>query len=77
MIEFLNPKAEDLTGFSSDDARGRRVSEALPLIDEQSGAPVTGPLELALQHNEVVGLDSNTMIRRQDGTTIATISPAC
>jgi diguanylate cyclase (GGDEF)-like protein/PAS domain S-box-containing protein len=71
MIEFLNPKAEELTGFSSGDARGRRVSEVLPLIDEQSGAPVTGPLELALQHNEVVGLDSHTMIRRQDGATLA------
>lgn len=71
MIEFLNPKAEELTGFSSGDARGRRVSEVLPLIDEQSGAHVTGPLELALQHNEIVGLDSHTMIRGKDGVTLA------
>jgi len=71
MIEFLNPKAEELTGFSSGDAQGRRVSEVLPLVDEQSGGPVAGPLELALQRNEVVGLDSHTMIRRQDGASLA------
>lgn len=71
VIEFLNPKAEELTGFSSGDAQGRRLSEVLPLVDEQSGAPVTGPLELALQRNEVVGLDSHTIIRRQDGASLA------
>lgn len=71
LIEFLNPKAEELTGFSSDAARGRHVSTVLPLFNEQSGAPVTGPLELALRHNKVVELDSHTVIRRQDGTSIA------
>jgi diguanylate cyclase (GGDEF)-like protein/PAS domain S-box-containing protein len=71
MIEFINPKAQELTGFSSDDARGRRVAEVLPLFNEQSGVPVTNPLELALQHNRIVGLDSHTVIRRQDGATIA------
>jgi diguanylate cyclase (GGDEF)-like protein/PAS domain S-box-containing protein len=71
MIEFINPKAQELTGFSSDDARGRRVAEVLPLFNEQSGVPVTSPLELALQHNRIVGLDSHTVIRRQDGASIA------
>ncbi|MHB1187748.1 EAL domain-containing protein [Thiobacillus sp.] len=71
LIEFLNPKAEELTGFSSDDARGRQVSSVLPLFNEQSGAPVTGPLELALRHNKVVELDNHTVIRRHDGVTIA------
>ena len=35
IIEFINPKAEELTGFSSGDARGRRVTEVLPLFHEQ------------------------------------------
>ena len=52
LIEFLNPKAEELTGFSSDDARGRPVSYVLPLFDEQSGAAVTNPLELALRQQQ-------------------------
>jgi diguanylate cyclase (GGDEF)-like protein/PAS domain S-box-containing protein len=70
-IEFLNPRAEELTGFSSADAWGRRVSEVLPLVNEQSGMPVASPLELALQRNTVAELDNHTLIRRQDGATIA------
>jgi diguanylate cyclase (GGDEF)-like protein/PAS domain S-box-containing protein len=71
LIEFLNPRAEELTGFRSADARGRHVSSVLPLFDEQSGAPVTGPLERALRLNRVVELDDQAVIRRRDGVTIA------
>ena len=70
-IEFINPRAEALTGFRSSDAQGRLVPEILPLINEQSGTPVASPLDLALQRNAVVGLDSHTVIRRQDGVTMA------
>jgi diguanylate cyclase (GGDEF)-like protein/PAS domain S-box-containing protein len=71
MIEFLNPRAEELTGFSSADALGRQVSDVLPLINEQSGAPVTNPLELALRRNTTIGLESHTALRRQGGAMIA------
>ncbi len=71
LIEFLNPKAEELTGFSSKLARGRRASEVMPLIDENTGERVPSPLESALQRNAVVELDNHTLIRRHDGTTIA------
>ena len=71
LIEFINPRAEELTGFSAADAKGRRLSEVLPLFNEQSGVPVSNPLELALQRNAVIELDSHTVIRRLDGTTIA------
>lgn len=70
-IEFMNPKAEELTRITNEEAMGRRVSEVLPLVNETSGVPVTNPLELALRHNRVVGLDSHTVIRRQDGANIA------
>ncbi|MHB1213515.1 MAG: EAL domain-containing protein [Thiobacillus sp.] len=71
LIEFMNPRAEELTGFQSVEAEGRRVSDVLPLFNEQSGAAVTNLLDQALQGNAVVGLDSHTVIRRQDGVTIA------
>ena len=71
LIEFLNPKAEELTGLSSTEAQGRRVAEVLPLVDEQSGAPVASPLELALERNAVVEPGNHTAIRRRDGALIA------
>lgn len=43
----------------------------MPLIHEDSGAPVANPLELSLRSNAVIELNNHTMIRRQDGRTIA------
>jgi len=71
LIEFINPRAEELTGFNSEDAQGRRVSDVLPLINEETGEMVTCPLELALRNNTVVELDSHTLIRRKNGAQMA------
>jgi diguanylate cyclase (GGDEF)-like protein/PAS domain S-box-containing protein len=71
LIEFINPKAEELTGYSSEDAYGRPVSEVLPLFNEESGAAVTNPLELALRSNHVVELASHSVIIRPSGATLA------
>lgn len=71
LIEFINPKAEELTGLNSEDTQGRRVSDVLPLINEITGAMVTCPLELALRNNTVVELDSHTLILRKSGARIA------
>ena len=71
LIAFLNPKAEVLAGVSSADAQGRRVSDVLPLVNDQSGLSVISPLDLALQRNAVVGLNNHAVIRRRDGATIA------
>jgi diguanylate cyclase (GGDEF)-like protein/PAS domain S-box-containing protein len=70
-IEFINPRAEELTGFSDEEARGRRLADVLPLYNEHSGAAVVNPLELALQRNVVVDMDSHSVIRRKDGTMVA------
>ena len=70
-IEFLNPKAEALTGFDNEQARGLRVSDVMPLIEASSGESVPNPLETALVRDRVVELDNHTLIRRRDGTTLA------
>ncbi|MEW6119795.1 MAG: EAL domain-containing protein [Pseudomonadota bacterium] len=70
-VEFLNPKAEELTGHTSQQARGRPASEVMPLIDEGTREPVANPLDTALRRNTVAELDNHTLIRRRDGTTIA------
>lgn len=70
-IEFINPKAEALTGYRSVEAQGRSVSELLPLVDEATGAAVASPLERALRRNAPAELDRHTLLRRRDGTTVA------
>lgn len=70
-IEFINPKAEELAGYSSVEAQGRSVSELLPLVDEATGEAVASPLEFALRRNTAAELDRHTLLRRRDGTTVA------
>ncbi len=70
-IEFINPKAEELTGISNAEAQGKRIGKVMPLVNEDSGEPVISPLELALRKNAVVEMDSHTLVRRADGASFA------
>lgn len=70
-IEFINPRALELCGLNLESALGRQVSDAIPMVNEESGAAVTSPIELALRRNMVIALDSHTAIARADGSRIA------
>lgn len=70
-IEFINPRALELSGLSLEAALGKQVSDAIPMVNEESGAAVTSPIELALRRNTVIALDSHTAIARADGSRIA------
>jgi len=70
-IEFINPRALELSGLSLETALGKQVSEAIPMVNEESGAAVTSPIEMALRRNTVIALDSHTAIARADGSRIA------
>jgi len=39
-IQFMNPVAEELTGWSEEDAIGRPIAEVLSLWDEKTGEPI-------------------------------------
>lgn len=43
-IEYMNPAAERRTGWPLEEARGRRLTEILTLIDEETGDEVDVPL---------------------------------
>ena len=70
-IEFINSRALELTGLELEAALGRPVSDAIPMVNEESGASVTSPIELALRRNTVIALDNHTAIARSDGSRVA------
>ena len=43
-VAFLNPLAEQLTGWTSDEARGRPLMDILGLSEETTGAPAPNPV---------------------------------
>jgi diguanylate cyclase (GGDEF)-like protein/PAS domain S-box-containing protein len=51
-IDYLNPVAERLTGWSVDEARGRPIGDVLQLIDESSRSPVAYTLDRVLMGGE-------------------------
>lgn len=65
-ITFLNPVAEALTGWSSEDALGRALSEVLHLVDED-GRRVEGPLRGVLEELLRVELPPDALLRARAG----------
>jgi len=56
-----------MTGWSRQEACGRRLHEVLRIIDGGSREPALDPLSLAVLHNKTVGLSANCVLVRRDG----------
>lgn len=69
-IEYLNPAAEELVGWSVLEARGRRLDEVFHVINGFSRDPEASPIESCLRERRVVSLASNTILVRRDGTEL-------
>ena len=67
LVTFLNPVAENLTGWPMTEARGRPITDVLKLIDEKSHEPREDPVKLALKERTATGTpDSTILISRSD-----------
>jgi diguanylate cyclase (GGDEF)-like protein/PAS domain S-box-containing protein len=66
-VTYLNGVAESMTGWSRQEASGRRLQEVLRIIDGESREPALNPLAMAVLHNKTVGLSSNCVLIRRDG----------
>jgi diguanylate cyclase (GGDEF)-like protein/PAS domain S-box-containing protein len=70
-VEYLNPIAERITGWRSDEAVGRSVSEILRFVNELTNQPVPNPLNAALMEKRITPLAQNAGILRRDGQFVA------
>jgi diguanylate cyclase (GGDEF)-like protein/PAS domain S-box-containing protein len=82
-IDYMNPVAESLTGWSAEDARGRAVGQVLNLVTELKHEPLENPLLRALGRGEHRGdgaiADHSVLITRS-GQEIAiqeSAAPIC
>jgi diguanylate cyclase (GGDEF)-like protein/PAS domain S-box-containing protein len=65
-INYLNRKAEELTGWSLNDAMGRPASEVLRILDANSREAVRDYLERAAQQNRTLYLPADCVLIRRD-----------
>ncbi|RYE73502.1 MAG: EAL domain-containing protein [Oxalobacteraceae bacterium] len=70
-VDYLNKAGEQMTGWNKEEARGRPISEVMPLIDQKTRQPVRNPVELALERGQVVDLPPETMMLRRGGEEAA------
>ena len=70
-IEYMNPIAEDLLGCALDEIRGTPLGKIMRLIDEDSGAMLTNPVELCLESGERIAEGSHKLLQRHDGEQVA------
>src|SRR5579862_6053974 len=70
-IEFLNPAAERVTGWSLEEARKRPVVEVFAVVDEATGAPIPDPLARALTEGAVVEAERNVVLLCRGAESIA------
>ena len=66
-VEFMNPVAEALTGWSQAMALGRRSAEILTLVDE-THVPVASPISQALQTGTASDSGDGTLLLARNGT---------
>ncbi|HEV8259158.1 MAG TPA: EAL domain-containing protein [Burkholderiales bacterium] len=66
-VTYLNLVAEDMTGWSCQEATGRPVADVFKIIDGATGAPASNPMARAVRENKTVGLTANCILVRRDG----------
>jgi diguanylate cyclase (GGDEF)-like protein/PAS domain S-box-containing protein len=66
-VTSLNPIAEAMTGWTSDEAQGRPIEEIFQLFDAEHGTAVTNPLRAAIGRNTIVDLAGRTLLRHRHG----------
>jgi PAS domain S-box-containing protein len=68
LVLLMNPVAEDLTGWTTAEAKGRRLQEVFCIINEHTRLPVEDPCGKVLATGRIVGLANHTVLISRNGT---------
>lgn len=69
-ISFLNPTAENLTGWTMREAEGKQLEQVFQIVNEDTGAKVESPFNAIKREGTVVGLANHTVLVAKDGREI-------
>ncbi len=67
-VTFLNGVAQELTGWTQEEAKGQPLEAVFTILNEKSRHPVENPVEKVLRDGVVVGLGNHTVLIARDGT---------
>ncbi|HET9106132.1 MAG TPA: EAL domain-containing protein [Steroidobacteraceae bacterium] len=67
-IEYINPAAQRMTGWTSSQARGRPLEHVFEVLNGTTLERQIDPVAVCLRENRVVSLEDNTVLVHRDGT---------
>jgi len=66
-VSFLNPVAEQLTGWEYTPAQGRPLREVLRIVDEKTRVAIDDPVQIVRRAQAVVGLSNHLVLLSRSG----------
>jgi PAS domain S-box-containing protein len=69
-VSFMNLVAQQLTGWSEEDAKGKTLHEVFPIFNEETRTPVENPVDKVRRLGTVVGLANHTFLVARDGAEV-------
>jgi PAS domain S-box-containing protein len=69
-VTFVSRAAEDLTGWTQQEASGRPLEDVFKIINETNREPVESPVAKVLREGTTVALSNHTLLIRRDGMEI-------
>jgi len=78
IVEYINPIAEELTGWKVDDASGRPIDEIFRAFHEETCEPLENPLAVSIRRDRAIKSVRPTLLIRRDGNELyieSTASP--
>ncbi len=70
-VTFMNSIAEELTGWTLDEASDQPLSQVFNIVNEKTRIQVENPVAKVLEKGLVTGLANHTVLLRRDGTEVA------
>lgn len=71
VIEYINPAAEQLTGWGKDAAHGKNLFEIFNVISTSTEMPVVTTISELVDESRITDLHHHSLLQRKDGTTRA------
>jgi diguanylate cyclase (GGDEF)-like protein/PAS domain S-box-containing protein len=70
IVQFINPVGEKLTGWLTDEAKGKHLTEVFKLHDEVTDHPIEGLVERCISEDRQIGSsEANILFDRQGNAT--------
>jgi len=71
IVEYLNPFAEHITGWTNQEARGQPLERVINIVHELTRESIANPVTGCLEHNDTVQLTEDAALLLRNGDTVS------